>query len=329
MNVIYRTRFWCVLPIALGAVLVSSASARVIPTARTAAAEPMTARLARSVSLAPRTWVTGRRERPSARSHVAANANPATYTDATGDAGTAADITSVVVSNDAGNRVTFRVNVVKLVVPSDGTILIAIDSDHSAATGYHGVDYLFIGDLSTNSFMLGRWDGSDFVDAGAASATASTDTTGLTFAVNSSDLGMTTAFSFWARTVQGRDVAAGNHDDAPDTGVWDYQLGSGAPLSLSVGITTVSKARAGKPFIAVIEVIRSDGADTTLTQDDVSCAAKIGAAPLNARSAVGLGPAASCGWILPKKSHGKRLRASVTVELDGATVTKTFTKRIR
>src|SRR5437773_8906982 len=86
-----------------------------------------------------------------AAAHIVANANPATYTDPAGDSGTAPDITGVVVSNDAKNQITFRVNVAQLVVPSDNRVLIAIDSDQNASTGAVGIDYLLIGDLSDNS----------------------------------------------------------------------------------------------------------------------------------------------------------------------------------
>lgn len=124
MNTKHQKRLWRLAAIAaMGAfVLAAAAQAR---TARPAAADrPMIrsrlSALGRSAFAAPRRFVVAR---------VGANANPATYDDAAGDGGTAPDITSVVVSNDAANQITFRVNVTKLVVPSDGHVLIAIDSD--------------------------------------------------------------------------------------------------------------------------------------------------------------------------------------------------------
>jgi hypothetical protein len=147
--------------------------------------------------------------------HVGANADPVTYNDATGDGGTAPDITSVVVSNDAAKQITFRINVTKLVVPSDGRVLIAIDSDQNTATGYQGTDYMFLGDLSTNSFGVGRWNGSDFGQTPDSTASARNDDTSLTFSINSSELGNTSGLSFWTRTIHGSDVSPGNYDDAP------------------------------------------------------------------------------------------------------------------
>jgi hypothetical protein len=282
-----------------------------------------------ALSALTRTAFVSRPLRSTTVARVAANANPATYTDLTGDSGTAPDITSVVVSSDATNQITFRINVVKLVVPSDGHVVIAIDSDQNAATGYQGIDYMFLGDLSTNSFTVGRWNGSTFAETHEFTANASTNDSGLSFSINSSELGNTTGFNFWARTVQGSDVSAGHYDDAPDQGSWNYQLAPTAPLTLTVGLTHASKARAGKPFVALIEVVRSDGADTSLSPADVSCTATVGARALKAKTTVGEGPAAGCGWLLPKKSRGKTLHASVTAALDGATITKILTARIR
>src|ERR671930_1758015 len=71
----------------------------------------------------------------SAAHAAAANANPATYADPGGDSGSAPDITSVVVSNDTNNRISLRVNVTKLDVPSDNSLLLAVDNNRNGATG--------------------------------------------------------------------------------------------------------------------------------------------------------------------------------------------------
>jgi len=329
MNTIQRTRrLWWVFVVAI-AVLVPAAAAQARPaqtTARSAAVWSMPESVS---SVVTRTAVVSRPLRPITVARDAANANPATYPDPTGDSATAPDITSVVVSNDANNQITFRVYVGKLVVPSDARVVVAIDSDQNASTGASGTDYLLLADLSNNTFGLARWDGSTFVGAPSTTATASNDSTGITFAVNASELGNTKGFNFWVRTLQGTTVAAGNHDDAPDSGSWNYQLGPSASLTLSVELSHASSAKAGKPFVAVITVARSDSALADLSVDDVTCAATVGSTRLAAGSPLALGPAATCGWRLPKKSKGKTLHASIAINLDGATVTKTFTQRIK
>jgi hypothetical protein len=315
------------------AVLVLTAAAQARPAQAVASSSMVFAARgsvhASTSSLLTRTGLAARAARPAAVARVGANANPATYTDPTGDNGTAPDISSVVVSNDANNQITFRINVVKLVVPSDARVMVAIDSDQNASTGTSGTDYLLIADLSNNMFGLLVWNGSDFVDSPSTTATANYDSTGITFSVNSSELGKTTGLNYWVRTLQGTTVAPGNHDDGPDAGSWNYQLGPAAALTLSVELFNASKAKAGKPFAAVITVARSDGALADVSADDVTCAATVGHQRLAAGSSFALGPAATCGWRLPKKSRGKTLHASVTVNLDGATVTKRFTARIK
>jgi hypothetical protein len=326
MNTVHRTtRFWWILLLTAIAVLFPTAGAHASPAQ--AAARSQQGGVSPSVLM--QAHFAGLASRPATAARISANANPATYTDPASDSGTAPDITSVVVSNDANKQITLRINVAKLVVPSDNRVLIAIDSDQNAATGSQGTDYLLLADLSDKAFGLAYWNGSSFAEASSGTASASYDDTSFTFSINSSDLGNTTGFNFWARTLQGDTVAAGNHDDAPDSGSSNYQLGPAAALKLTVQLFHASKARAGKPFVAVITVARSDGALADVTLDDVTCTATIGGRPLQHGGAVALGPAVGCSWRLPKRSRGKTLRATVTVNLDGATVTKTFTARIK
>jgi hypothetical protein len=270
----------------------------------------------------------GLRDRATVVTKTTANTNPATFDDPTGDNGSAPDITSVVVSNDASGQITFRVNVAKLVVPSNVHIGIAIDSDQNPSTGSHGIDYVFLADLSQNSYGLGRWNGTDFADTPASTAAVSTDDTGLTFSINKSELGNTSGVNFWTRSAEGPTPAAGHMDDAPDTGTWAYQLGPASALKLTIELSHTTKAKAGRPFVAVIAVGRSDGATADVTSNDVICKATVGTRQLRASSVVTLGPAVTCSWRLPKGSTGKTIHASVTVSLDGAAVTKRFTAKI-
>jgi hypothetical protein len=271
----------------------------------------------------------GVRDRATVVTKTGANANPATYDDPTGDNGSAPDITSVVVSNDGNGQVSFRINVAKLVVPSNVNIGIAIDSDQNPSTGSRGIDYLFLADLSQNSYGLGRWNGTDFVDASASTAAVSTDDTGLTFSINKSELGNTSGVNFWTRSLEGPTPAAGHMDDAPDAGTWAYQLGPASALKLTIELSHATKAKAGRPYVAVIAVGRSDGATAEVTSADVSCKATVGTRQLRSSTVVALGPAVTCSWRLPKGSTGKIIHASITVSLDGATVSKRFTAKIK
>jgi len=258
-----------------------------------------------------------------------ANANPETFADPAGDSGTAPDITSVLVANGINEQVIFRVTVTDLVVPSYTTVLVAIDSDRNPSTGHDGTEYLLIYDLSDAGFVLARWDGSQFVDTPESTLSASHDENSAIFSVNASELGNTTSFDFWVRTVQGPAFQVTHEDTAPDNGTFTYELGPSAVPQLTVPRSHATKARAGKPFIAVVTIARADGVPMDLTLEDLTCKATAGSRPLRVGFADALGPDAGCLWDLSRKSKGKTLRASVTVRLDGATVTKTFTAKIR
>ncbi len=322
--------FWWILLVAAIAVLVPTASAQARPTqaaARSGMAFAERSARASTSSLLTWTGVAGRSLRPTAVARGSAN-NPATYTDPIGDSGTAPDIQTVVASNDDNGTYTFGINVARLTLPSDVVVLLAIDSDQNPATGASGFDYIVACDESNDSVALFHWDGSQFVTAPNSTLSASDDNTGVAASFNRSDIGNAGGLNFRAETVEGATPAAGHLDLAPDTGTWNYQLGPAAALTLSVELAHTSKARAGKPFVAVITVARSDGALADVTVDDVTCAATVGRRALHAGSTVALGPAVGCSWRLPKKARGKTLHASVTVTLDGATTTKTFTARI-
>jgi len=253
----------------------------------------------------------------------------AQYQDATGDSATAPDITTVIVMNDANGQITFNINLASPVVQSNFLVGFLIDSDQNATTGDAGIDYIFLADLSNESFAVGRWDGSTFVDANPTTASVGNVLpTVLTFSINSSDLGHTTGFNFIARSITGVG-GNGDHDNAPDSGTWNYQLGSAAPLALTVDSSHVTKARAGKTYVATITVARSDNAPAEVSASDITCAATAGGRQLRAGAPTAHGAVAGCSWRLPKKSKGKALRASVTVTLDGATITQKFTSRIR
>ena len=322
------TKSWWVLVIAVTAALVPAAAAQARhpqPAARAGvASREASAPALRSFVLAG-TDVTHRSLVPAA-----APVQGAQFQDPTGDSATAPDITSVIVVNDASGQITFNINfAMPLVAPSDFLVGLAIDSDQNTTTGESGIDYIFLADLSNKSFSLGHWNGSTFVQAPDTTASVNNlFSTVLTFSINSSDLGHTTGFNFFARSITGPG-GNGDHDTAPDSGTWSYQLGSAAALALSVESSHVTKAKAGKTYQAAITVARSDGAAADVTTSDVTCAATVGRRPLHASAPTALGPVARCSWRLPKKSKGKTLRASVTVTLDGATITKTFTAKIR
>jgi hypothetical protein len=271
---------------------------------------------------------------PAFYARAKANTNPATFSDASGDSGTAPDITNVVVSNDANSQITFRINVARLVVPSPVQIAVAIDSDQNEATGLSGTDYLLLGDVSNNTFGLGHWNGADFVDTASATVTASNDTAGITFSINRSELGNTTGLNFWARTLEGSDAVAGHVDDAPDQGTWNYQLVSGAPLKLAMAAFLAPKGvRAGKTLTAVMAATRSDTGNLVSKEGQVRCRARIGGKPLRLLASgfvtVGSQSGAGCSWRVPSNAHKKTIHGLIMISYQGASVSRQFAVRVK
>lgn len=157
---------------------------------------------------------------------AAVKANPATFTDATGDAGTAADVSSVVVSNDANGQITFQVNFADPLASTD-TVDLYVDADNNASTGdpnAAGAEYDLYADIGGNSWDLSVWNGSSWVDASSyATVHAGHTTSRQTFSINASELGGTSAFNFWVDSNDGSG-GQGHEDQAPDNSVWSYQL---------------------------------------------------------------------------------------------------------
>lgn len=262
------------------------------------------------------------------------NTNPTTFTDPSGDSGTAPDIANVVVSNDANGQITFRVNVAKLAVPSPVQIIVAIDSDQNAATGLSGTDYLLLADVSTNTFGLGHWSGTDFVDASAPTATASTDSAGVTFVINRSDLGNATGLNFWVSAFDGSEAVAGHFDDAPDLGTWSYQLVSAAPLKLAVAAFVAPKSvKAGKALTALMAATRSDTGNLVGKEGRVQCRATIGGKSLRLLASgfvkVGSQSGAGCSWRVPSNAHKKTIHGSITIDYQGANVSRRFAAKVK
>jgi hypothetical protein len=264
------------------------------------------------------------------------NTNPATFNDPRGDSGSAPDIANVVVSNDASGTITFRINIAGLIDPSPVEIILAIDSDQNSGTGTSltGTDYLLAADLSTDKWGVLRWTGSEFVAAVAPSAVASIDAAGMTFAINRSDLGNASGVNFWTRVVDGPEEADGHMDDAPDRGVWNYQLASAAPLKLDVAAFGAPKsARAGQTFTVVMGARRSDTGALVGAEGRVQCRATIAGRRLRLIRSGFIGVTsvsiAGCSWRVPSNGHKKTIRGSITVTYQDASVSKQFAAKVR
>ena len=267
----------------------------------------------------------------------AAGAAAPPFTDPTGDSGTAADITSVSVSNDAKRQVTFQVSFAGVLASADD-VAILLDTDQNAATGNTnagGAEYLFTESESNNSFGLEHWDGANWQvsPATTASVTGGSGNNTLTFSINASDLGGVSGFNFWVDSIDGSG-GAGHEDQAPDSATWNYQLSSGVVQLHVAAFETFSAARAGHHFAAAL-IAQTDTGEYVGLDATLACVASVGGRTLTGfpmQLAVKVGgvqiPVQGCNWSLPKWTRGKILRGTITLSLQGADVSHRFSVRV-
>ena len=147
----------------------------------------------------------------------------ADFTDPTGDANGAPDVTNVSVFNDSANRVIFFAKIAGgKAMEADGEIGFVVDSDKNAETGDGGWDYWLVvtGDKKWN---LLRWDGTAWVESPSTTAKVFVFDDVVYFGIDRAELGNTASFDFFvdASKYAGEQVVAS--DGAPDgDACWSY-----------------------------------------------------------------------------------------------------------
>lgn len=243
-----------------------------------------------------------------------------TFTDAAGEDGAAADLSTVVVSNDPAAH-TFKVVAQITNMPTletNAVIAIGFDSDRNAATGQSGLDYLF--GIDPGGWYFDKWDGTQWADVPAVQNIDVSYVNGLLTAVfHESDIAAVQAFTFAVLTARGPDPA----NPALDTGgPWTYTLAT-PPVAKQATVTSTSvtvavPAKAGARFhVGPFKINLSDG--TSITATGEKCTATLGGVKLSGTGAGG------CMFALPKTAKKKRLVVRVSGAYGGATVSKTVT----
>jgi hypothetical protein len=211
------------------------------------------------------------------------NAPPVTFTDETGDSGTAADITTVAVTNDDKGQYFIDVS---FATPygATGTLTTFLDTDLNVATGdpqLLGADYALYDDHANHAFSLLKWNGTAWDDAPSASTVTvavTTDSMKVSLSVNKSDLGDSTGFNFFIGSADG--AGGAGHVDAAPSGLsgWQYKLQTPTQLQLSLGAAHAFAVKAGGTWNVALIVIRSDTGATVAPREG-SCAARPRARP--------------------------------------------------
>ncbi len=267
-----------------------------------------------------------------------ADANSQTFSDSTGEDPAGPDVTSVVVSNDDGGQITFRINISnRPALTADMVLLLYIDSVQGAGDpDSFGADYAL--QLITAGAGLFQWNGSDYLTAPSqASVSSSYATTGATVHVAKADLGNPKAINFVLLVISGvtedssgnTDVTNAHTDIAPDRGRGTYSYRVLTTFSLkAVGFTTTPKPpRAGRSFSVGLAATQSD-TGSFVQQGQIACSATIGgqAVPVKARRLVN--GVAVCVWPIPRTGKGQTVRGTIALTVEGAQVKKSFSARI-
>jgi hypothetical protein len=270
---------------------------------------------------------------------------PVTFTDPSGDSGTAPDVATVVVSNDAGGRFDFQINVPgQPDLPSDAILYLVLNTDNNTATGAPntlGGDYYFVVSGEDRTYGFFRWNGSDWADVPSGTESVSW-ASGAHIAFDRSQLGDPDELTFYVKTLQGSGASEdGRVDYAPDSSTWTYVIPLQIPsppasptvTTKQVLISGSGTARAGRPLtIRVLLRLVVDGQVYIVGPDKLTCVAKVAGRQI--KTTVKPSQLAwTCGLTVPKASRGKALTISlkgkVTISTDAGDVSTGFAKNMR
>ena len=271
---------------------------------------------------------------------LAPEANSVTFQDSTGEDAAAADITTIVASNDDAATVTFRINTPnRAQYAQDIAVFLDIDSDANQSTGdpeSFGAEYGIW--LIQGEAVLVRWDGSGYVLSSTQASLAYSWASGPTIRINAADLGNTRRINFGVTTVAGIvfdpttgavDCTNCHRDFAPTIGFYTYQLQVTKPTLVVKSLKpTPAKPAAGKPFTLRLVAARSD-TGAVVQNGRVTCVGRLGSARLKAQVQRVQGGAATCTWNLPATAKGKTFRGTVTVAFEGLKASQSYTGKVR
>jgi hypothetical protein len=278
--------------------------------------------------------------------------NSATYADEHDEDPGTPDIGRVVVTNDDAGRITFDVEISSHPSLTQDMRIRLWFSDGSPATGLaaNGADGYILVDgllLAFGTAALYRCQDSVCVPTAYSRADAELDFSyarGARFASDVVELGVRIGLSpqlrFWVEVGAGYaydpatrqfDLTNVRRDVAPSGAgaSWTYTVGVGAAALRAQALTIRPRlVRAGERVTARMHVVRVD-TGATVRSGVVSCVARAGSVrlrPLSRRFASGR---ASCVFSVPAGARGKTLRGSISVAVEEATVTRSFTRPIR
>src|SRR5262249_40456468 len=239
----------------------------------------------------------------------------ASFSDPTGDAGSAPDIGSVIViGDDTTGSINIHASFPALPALRDGDVIeVFFDTDQNPSTGdpnAAGAEYGFqMRGPTPPGFGLFQWNGSAYIQIPApADRFVNYDASGMTFRFNRSDLGITQGFNFWMLTINNPPPTNGNTDTAPDgNDVWTFSFHTSSPQLSKVVERAVGTPRAGQTFKVEVNVVATQNGNTIMgPPDTLTCSATVAAVRIRTH-AVRAGAKRDCVMTLPAKAKGKQL----------------------
>lgn len=243
--------------------------------------------------------------------------------DATGDGDP--DISRVVASSNSSGAITFVVALANRTELADGEyVQVWLDSDAQPQTGEqpNGVDYVL--QMDRSNVDLFRWNNGSTFEGVDSQTVYGYVFNGFRMSVNRSEIGgaPSGAVNYWVETISGE-----KGDDAPDGRIEQHRL-STQPLRLLIAAFSATKrVKVGKSYVLAMRVSRSDLEEMT-SAGEVRCVAKVGRATLKVQ-AVFPEDVAGCTGKAPKSAKGKTIRVTISLMLDGVTVSRTAPVKVR
>ena len=253
------------------------------------------------------------------------------FTDPNGDARSAPDITTIVVSNDDAGWIRIRVNIGnEELLRSDTEIYVYLDTDGNAATGApetRGADYMLVADgRPPPRYWFYRWsDTEGLVGITSSSSTKVGYWSGISVWVKRAEIGGVGSLRFWVRTVRrGRTLTA---DAAPQAGTFAYTLQPGTSnppdIKRMLPRQRPGAPRAGRPWTITVPRIELDGSRTLVRPGTVRCRATLAGRALRGSGRGG------CRFAPARRMRGQTLVLTVFVTYRGTVVSQTRSYRVR
>ena len=260
----------------------------------------------------------------------------ASVEDATGDAPFSADINSVRLSDTSAGFLTFQIGLASRPSSPDRAIVVYLDTDRNKATGGGvgtiGAEYALYADSLNESdpyVDFRQFKGKTDAEVGFDYVEEATVHGGV----------LRVRINGFRRFAPGFNLAVatlgekGRLDQAPDSGLWSYQMRRQVKPVLSVvgGVeTTPSKPRAGHRFAASIRLKGSPGVDVSNDAYDFACPGTFGLGRFDLSNDRFDDSKATmlCIWRIPPGTSGRMFRGSLNIRFPDQKLSRSISARI-